>query len=84
MVGRLRQYLREAGRDPATFGIDGRLPLGTDGPAESVARAQAWQALGATHLAVNTMGIGLASPAAHIEAIRRFKEAIESSGVDFG
>jgi probable F420-dependent oxidoreductase len=84
MVGRLRQYLREAGRDPATFGIDGRLPLGTDGPAEWVARAQAWQVLGATHLAVNTMGIGLASPAAHIEAIRRFKEAIESAGVNFG
>lgn len=84
MMSRLRRYLREAGRDPATFGIDGRLPLGTEGPREWVARAQAWKALGATHLAVNTMGIGLASPDAHIEAIRRFKEAIESSGVDVG
>ncbi|MCC7354724.1 MAG: LLM class F420-dependent oxidoreductase [Anaerolineae bacterium] len=84
VVSRLRQYLREAGRDQATFGIDGRIPLGTDGPPEWVARARAWQALGATHLAVNTMGIGLKSPAAHIEAIRRFKEAIEDSGADFG
>jgi probable F420-dependent oxidoreductase len=84
MVKRLRQYLREAGRDPATFGIDGRISLGTDGPVEWVARAQAWHTLGATHLAVNTMGSGLASPAAHMEAIRRFKEAMDDSGVDFG
>ena len=37
---------------------------------------EGWKALGATHLGVNTMNAGLASPQAHIEAIRRFKEAV--------
>ena len=38
--------------------------------------AQAWKALGATHLSVNTMRAGLDSPEAHIEAIGRFMETV--------
>ena len=34
------------------------------------------RALGATHLSVNTMGMGLASPQAHIDALRRAKDAL--------
>jgi probable F420-dependent oxidoreductase len=81
MVDRLRQYVREAGRDPQAFGIDGRIGLGVGGPQEWVAGVQAWQALGATHLAVNTMGIGLASPAAHMDGIRRFKAALDQADI---
>jgi len=32
--------------------------------------------VGATHLSVNTMRAGLKGPDQHIEAIRRFKEAV--------
>jgi hypothetical protein len=35
-----------------------------------------WQALGATHLSVNTMGMGLASPQAHIDTLRRVKDVL--------
>jgi hypothetical protein len=35
-----------------------------------------WEELGATHLTVNTMEAGLASPQAHIDTIRRFKEEV--------
>ncbi len=38
--------------------------------------ADGWRALGATHLSVNTMGMGLASPQAHIDALRRAKDAL--------
>ena len=37
----------------------------------------AWKNLGATHLTFNTMKAGLRTPADHIDAIRRFKEATE-------
>jgi len=33
--------------------------------------------MGATHLTFNTMRAGLSSPDAHIDAIRRFKEAAD-------
>jgi hypothetical protein len=34
---------------------------------------------GATHVSVNTMGAGLASPDAHIDAIRQFKRGTAGS-----
>ena len=40
--------------------------------------ASAWKKLGATHLSVNTMGAGFSSPQNHIDAIERFKQAVES------
>jgi len=39
---------------------------------------QAWQSLGASHASFNTMKANLRSPAAHIEAIRRFKAVAAS------
>lgn len=75
-IARLHAYAREAGRDPASIGIEGRLNYGTTSPDEWGRIVGAWEALGATHLAVNTMGAGLAGATAHIEAIRRFKETI--------
>jgi probable F420-dependent oxidoreductase len=67
---------RAAGRDPAAIGIEARVSMSNGTPDEWAQRMEAWRALGATHLAVNTMGAGLATPQAHIEAIRRFKEAV--------
>jgi len=39
-------------------------------------RAEAWRALGASHLAVDTMRAGFKAPAAHIDAIRSFNEVL--------
>jgi hypothetical protein len=36
---------------------------------------EAWKEVGATHLSVNTMNAGFNNPAAHIDAIRNFREA---------
>lgn len=75
-IARLHAYAREAGRDPRQIGIEARVNMATSVPDQWPQLVEAWQALGATHLAINTMGAGLASPRAHIDAIRQFKEAI--------
>lgn len=49
---RLRQYLVEAGRDPATFALTARLTAGSEGPTGWVAAARRLQAVGVTHLTV--------------------------------
>lgn len=72
----LRSYTREAGRDPATLGIEARLTIRDSSLDEWVRQTEAWQKLGATHISINTMGAGFKSPDEHIHAIRRYKEAI--------
>lgn len=73
---RLRSYTREAGRDPNTIGIEARVSI-TEGSLDELARlTKQWQNLGATHISINTMGAGFKSPGEHIEAIRRYKEAL--------
>jgi len=60
----------EAGRDPSSIGMEGRISVGSD-PAESVGTLlPAWQDAGATHLSLNTMGAGLATVDDHIAALR--------------
>ncbi len=73
-LDKLNQYLEEAGRDRASFGIDLRLNL-------SLVESDGWtnfihscEELGATHLTVNTMGCGYETTSAHIKALRQFSE----------
>jgi probable F420-dependent oxidoreductase len=80
ILQRLFEYAREAGRDPGSIGIEGRAGIANGGPDDWAKAVEAWQKMGASHLAVNTMSAGLDSPAKHIEAIRRFKEAIHGLG----
>ena len=74
VLERLRGYAREAGRDPASIGIEGRASV-VRGVEEAIERAAAWEDLGATHLAVNTMGAGFDSLDGHLNALRVFKTA---------
>ena len=73
-LDRFRAYAREAGRDPAELGVEGRVRMG-DGADAAAQQAEAWRELGATHVAVNTMGAGYASVDQHIDALREFGEA---------
>lgn len=73
---RLRGYLAAARRRPQDFGIEGRVAIANTTPDDWARAAEEWRELGASHLGVNTMGAGLASPRDHIDAIRRFKEAL--------
>jgi probable F420-dependent oxidoreductase len=75
---RLRSYLREAGRDPGAFGIEARVSVRDGDLDEWVRQTNEWQKLGATHIAINTMGAGFRSLDEHIDAIRQYKEALAS------
>ena len=75
-IDRLHGMIREAGRDPAGFGIEGRMTLAQAPAGQWDKTVAAWRAMqGVTHLAVHTVGLGLEKPDSHIEALRRFKEA---------
>ena len=75
-IAQMRQYAKDAGRDPMAIGIEGRISFGDGNPDTWSKGAAAWDEAGATHLSVNTMLSGLRGPDQHIDAIRRFKEAV--------
>jgi probable F420-dependent oxidoreductase len=72
LLEKLTQYLIEAGRDKASFGIEPRLNMSQNGPDSWNDFMRTWEKLGATHLNVNTMGCGYKTTSAHIEALKRF------------
>ena len=75
-IEQMREYARQAGRDPLSIGIEGWVNLEDRRSPDDWQRAsEAWAKVGATHLAVGTMNAGLKGPDQHIDAIRRFKEA---------
>ena len=76
MIEKIRAYTREAGRDPRSVGIEGRIMIGQGSPEQWTKEIQAWKELGATHVTANTMKAGLSSPSGHVEAIRRFRAVI--------
>jgi probable F420-dependent oxidoreductase len=71
-IEKIHGYARQAGRDPAKIGIEGRISHAKNSEEAWRKEVEAWKNLGATHASFNTMKAGLASPRAHIEAIRRF------------
>jgi probable F420-dependent oxidoreductase len=75
-VAQMRESVRAAGRDPKEIGIEGRISVAQGNPDAWNRDAAAWEELGATHLSVNTMRAGIKGPDQHIQAIRRFKEAV--------
>ena len=77
IIDRLHDLVRDAGRDPAAFGIEGRVALAKLPPAEWAKELAAWRAMrGITHLCVNTMGLGLPGPEEHVRTLERFKSAV--------
>jgi len=71
---RFRGYVREAGRDPARIGVEGRVAA-TGSPDDWVRKAEAFREMGMTHLELRTAGSQLPDLDAHIAAMRRFREA---------
>ena len=76
-VDRLHGLVREAGRDPAAFGIEGRVALAQVTPEARAKEMAAWRAMrGITHLCINTMGLGLPSPEEHVRTLERFRKDV--------
>ena len=77
--GIVEQAAREAGRDPAAIGMEGRASWRGD-PAAVAEQAASWRDEGATHLSVNTMGAGLGTLEDHLGALEAAAEALKSLG----
>ena len=76
-VDRLHALVREAGRDPAAFGVEGRVALANLPVAERAKEMAAWRAMrGITHLCVNTIGLGLPGPEEHVSTLERFRKDV--------
>jgi probable F420-dependent oxidoreductase len=73
---RLFGYLRDAGRDPAEFQIEGFTHMRHPDPDRWRERLAAWQAFGATHVSLRPMGLGCTAPQQFLDAIRRYREGI--------
>jgi pyruvate dehydrogenase complex dehydrogenase (E1) component len=68
----------EAGRDPSTIGVEGRVSWTADGGVEKVVRqVLKWNDAGATHLTINTMGAGLGAVDGHLAALAEVAEALD-------
>jgi len=67
--GLVEDGAREAGRDPSSLGMEGRVSFGAKGIDEVVRHVGRWRDAGATHLAINTMGAGLASVDDHLRVL---------------
>ncbi len=75
-LDKVRGYVREAGRNPATFGVDVRIYISKtpqDGWAQEAAQLRA---MGVTHICVNTMGAGFTTLNQHLDALSRFKAEV--------
>ena len=75
-VEQLRGYLREAGRDPDTFGLDVRFNIWQPPEGSWKQEVERAVALGATHVCINTMDAGFTRLDEHLEAVKRFKGAV--------
>jgi len=76
----LERCLEDTGRSRAQFGLEARIPYGSGDPAVWHQLIQDWQAVGATHAVLQTTDCGFVTPSAHLEALRRFAEAIGLKG----
>jgi probable F420-dependent oxidoreductase len=69
-VEMVRAAAVEAGRDPAEIGFEARLTLGAVPEKDWPRYVEEWRELGATHLCVNTMNLGLGKPEDHAAVLR--------------
>jgi probable F420-dependent oxidoreductase len=77
IVDRLHGRIKEAGRDPATFGIEGRMTLAQVAPEQRVKELAGWRAMrGITHLCIHTVGLGLKNPGEHVKVLEDFKKDV--------
>jgi probable F420-dependent oxidoreductase len=84
VLDKLDRFLEEAGRKridttglPGSgFGLEARLPYGDGNPDIWFSLIKGWEQVGANFLSFNSMGSGFHTSGEHIEAIRKFAEAV--------
>ena len=66
----------EAGRDPDSIGMEGRVGWSADGMGKLVDHVGRWRDAGASHLTVNTMNAGLGPVDSHLEVLAEVASAL--------
>ncbi len=66
-----------AGRDPARIGMEGRVSWTDAGADKLIDHVGRWRAVGASHLSINSMGVGLGGVDGHLAALQQAAEALE-------
>lgn len=77
-LDRLAIYAEAHGRVPSDIGLEPRLHWADGSLADLERTLDGWRQAGATHVSLNTMGAGFASPAEHLAAIRSFAEQVQA------
>lgn len=76
MLELLRAYTRAAGRPEAAVGVEARLSVSQMPEERWADYATAWDVLGATHLTINTMGMGNTTVQQHLAVLKRVKTTL--------
>jgi probable F420-dependent oxidoreductase len=79
MVERIHEHAREAGRAVDEIGLEPRLTLASVPEPERAGFVAGWRQLGATHVCVNTMGLGLSTVDEHIDTLERTLPTLDVS-----
>jgi probable F420-dependent oxidoreductase len=77
--GVVERAAADAGRDPASLGMEGRASW-RGSPEKLAEHAATWRDVGASHLSVNTMGSGLATVDDHLRALETAAEILKPLG----
>ena len=75
----VQQAARDAGRDPESLGMEGRVSWTDAGVDKLVDHVGRWRAAGASHVGVNTMNAGLGSVDGHLAALAAAADALALS-----
>jgi alkanesulfonate monooxygenase SsuD/methylene tetrahydromethanopterin reductase-like flavin-dependent oxidoreductase (luciferase family) len=70
----------EAGRDPSTIGMEGRVTWSPDDPERFARQVERWRSTGATHLTIDTMRTGCVGVEGHLAALGQAAEICISPG----
>ena len=67
---------RDAGREPATIGMEGRVQFDGTDPDRFVRQIDRWRDAGASHVSIDTMRAGRSTVAGHLELLGRAAELL--------
>lgn len=76
MLEKLHGYLRDEGRDPASFGVEAWIRYSLGGPEEWRKAVDTWAAAGASHATFYTSGQGAGGLDQQIAAMRSFMDSM--------
>ena len=75
VVGEIKRHLAENMRAKSTFGLSAFLQVQPGVFDVSLEEARGWEALGLTHLSINTMNAGIREPRDHLQVALSFMDA---------